>query len=159
MSELQKSKPLIDFIPAELRTGKRCYVNYSVVNPATGKMHRKIKKVNHVKSIAERKRYGRKIVSEINQKLYSGWNPFLEQEAPRAFSRLTEVLNLFLSIKTKELRKDSIRTYKSYINIMIEWLTDNGREEMYVINFNGGATAEFMHICVHGAQCECSQIQ
>jgi len=137
MTNIEKNqKPIIDFIPAEYRTGKICYINYAVIKPGTNKLHRKKIRLNTILQPAERKKFARKLVAEINYKLYNGWNPFLELEAPRGCTRLKLALETFLAYKLKELRKDSIRTYKSYISVLNEYLEINKISEIYILNFD-----------------------
>jgi hypothetical protein len=79
----------IDYLHAELRISKsKWYVLYYVKNPQTGKLHRKEIRVNSTKCIAERKKFAKKLIFELNEKLYSGWNPFIEQEAPHGYTKL-----------------------------------------------------------------------
>ena len=129
----------IDYLPAELKANKsRWYVSYHVKNPQTGKLHRKTIKVNRVKNLTERKRYAQKLVVEINEKLKTGWNPYIEQEAPRAFIKLIESLNIYLNTKTRELKnEDTIRTYKSIVNILQNYVINIKKTpDLLVINFD-----------------------
>lgn len=129
-------KSLLTFKPAQLSIGKEWFVYYYVINPTTEKLVRKKIKLNHIHPIAQRRKYANHVINDTNQKLYSGWNPFLEESAPRGFSKLTEVLDLFLKSKKKELRADSVRTYTSFIEIFQRWLVKSGREKMCTANFN-----------------------
>ncbi len=127
------------FVPAQLYKGKnRWYVLYYALNPQTGKLHRKEIRINRIRSLSERKRYALKLIAEINSKLYQGWNPFLEQEAPRAFTKLTEAADTFLKAKTKEFSSaDSIRTYASYIQVLKDFIVNVEKTpDILVINFD-----------------------
>jgi integrase/recombinase XerD len=82
----------LDYLPAELKIYKSgWYVIYHVKNPQTGKLHRKTIKVNRIASLTERRKFAQKLVLEINEKLRSGWNPYIEQEAPRGYTKLVDV--------------------------------------------------------------------
>jgi integrase len=68
----------LDYLPAELKANKsRWYVAYHVKNPQTGKLHRRTIKVNRIENLTERRKFARKLVLDINDKLHSGWNPFV----------------------------------------------------------------------------------
>ncbi len=114
----------------EVRSGS--YIEYYVANPVTGKLVRKRIKLNRIKNIRERRRYARELMREINEKLASGWNPFIEQEAPRSFTPVDKVFEEFIKIKEHELRPDSIRAYKNYISRFIDWLP----QPTYVVNIS-----------------------
>ena len=137
----------IDYLPAELKPNKsRWYVQYHVKNPATGKLHRKTIKVNRITSLTERRKYAKKLVLEINKKLESGWNPFLEQEAPKAYTKLVDALKLYLKHKQKELKsKDTIRTYKSHVEILTNYIVDiKKKPDVLVISFDAYFVREYM---------------
>jgi integrase/recombinase XerD len=92
----------IDYLPAELKSYKNeWFVSYHVKNPKTGNLHRKKIKVNRIKNISERKKYAKKLIVEINNKLHTGWNPFLEEEAPKAFTKLVAALDTYIKIKPR----------------------------------------------------------
>ena len=63
---------IINYLPAELCENKEWYVRYYVLNPATEKLHLKKVKITRIKGIRERRRYGKKLVPEINKKLEQG---------------------------------------------------------------------------------------
>lgn len=137
----------IDYLPAELKPNKsRWYVQYHVKNPATGKLHRKTIKVNRISSLSDRRRYAKKLVLEINKKLESGWNPFFEQEAPKSYTKLTDALEHYLRHKQKELKsKDSIRTYKSHVEILRNFVVDlKKKPDLLVISFDAIFVREYM---------------
>lgn len=138
----------LDFIPAQLSKGKEWVVYYYVVNPysESDKLVRKRKKCNFIKSLAERKKYADRLVREINAKLYAGWNPFTESEAPKSFNEIGDCLNLYLKSKIREkLSPDTIRTYKSKIKSLLEWLEENGKESEFVLNFTKSDALAYMN--------------
>jgi integrase len=137
----------LDYLPAELKANKsRWYVSYHVKNPQTGKLHRKTIKVNRIKSITERKKFAKTLVLEINNKLQTGWNPFLEQEAPKAYTKLINALDLYLKNKTKEFKsKDSIRTYKSHVEKLRDYILNVLKEpDLLVISFDTRYARNYM---------------
>ena len=136
-----------DYLPAELKTAKSgWYIAYHVKNPQTGKLHRKRIKLNRIASITERKKYARKLVLEINDKLHSGWNPFIEEEAPRAYTKIIDALQTYINAKKRELTsKDSIRTYQSQVDSLRKFvLKVEKKPDMLVISFDAFAVKRYM---------------
>jgi len=136
-----------NYIPAELRNSKlNWYVLYYVINPQTGKLQRKEIRVNRIRSINERKKFARKLISEINEKLYSGWNPFIEQEAPRAYTKLIDALDIYLRAKKKEFTSvDSIRTYQSYVDLFKNYIIDIAKKpDILVFSFDNYEVKNYM---------------
>jgi len=71
MQLLQFSDFVRKFKPAILRkNAARWYVEYYVLHPIDLKMVRKIIKINAIKPVQERRKYGTYLVDEINQKLF-----------------------------------------------------------------------------------------
>ena len=136
--------PIVDYLPAELKQGQIWRVVYYVKNPQTNKLARKVVKINRIKSITERRRYAKKLIAEINIKLISGWNPFIEASAPKGFYLLGEVINIFLNNK-RNLRPHTIRSYKSYLKIFSEWLDFNQMNEIFVIGFNSAHAKKILN--------------
>ena len=126
---LFKPTPYIDYVPPKLSEGKVWYIFYYVKNPATGKLKRVRIRVNRIKGIREKRRAARIMMAAIAEKLALGWNPFLEEAAPRAGTPLFEALDTFLAVKTKEMENQSIQTYRSYVRVFREWLQKEGMHE------------------------------
>jgi len=125
----------VDYVPAQLHEGKRWYVSYYVLHPDTGKMVRKQMKVNRIQNLKDRRKWAKKLVAELNSRLVNGWNPFLAEMAPRAYTKLLDVFHTFLAEKKREVRPDSYRSYKSNIDILTAWLISKQEAEIYTINF------------------------
>ena len=123
---LFKPTPYIDFIPPKLTEGKLWYISYYVKNPASGKLRRIRVKVNRIKGLRERRKAAKVMMAAIEEKLVLGWNPFVEEVAPRAGTPLFDALDTFLSVKEKEMEGQSIQTYRSYVRVFRTWLEKEG---------------------------------
>ncbi len=141
---MSKNQNLISFRPAQLHIGKECFVYYYVQNPATEKLERKKIKLNRIKTIAERRKFAVQVIQELNKKLYGGWNPFLEESAPRGFTPLVQVIEIFFKSKERELRKDSLRSYRSFLDIFVNWMQTTNREKIFSAKFDKLDALEFM---------------
>jgi hypothetical protein len=137
---------LINYIPARLTEGKSWYISYYVLNPATKALARKRIKVNRVTPTSERRKFARQLIHKINIKLAEGWNPFLEQEAPKAYTKLVDALDHYLTHKEKELKnKDSHRTYKSHVEILKNYIVNIRKaSDILVISFDAFFVREYM---------------
>jgi integrase len=137
MPTTQKNVSYLKFLPARLTEGNEWYISYYSLYPATGKLRRVKIKLNRIKGTGKRRVYARQIINELNEKLVNGWNPFIEQEAPKAFHLLFNVLDTYLKIQEREAEKHSIRCYKSYVKYLKEYLIRNKYSaEMYVSQFD-----------------------
>lgn len=140
MSTTQKSSKVsefVDFIPAELRESKTWLVIYYVKNPFTDKLEMVRHRVKPLKSITERRKLGKQIAANINKKLYTGWNKFIDESKTKSFTKVTTVFETYIKqteqqVKKQVIRKDTLRAYKSYISNLKNYLIDNQKEQMFV---------------------------
>lgn len=136
---------MIDFIPAVYRENKhKCYVEYYALHPSQNILKRKQIRVDRIKGKKEKKRFAKRLAQRINLKLEEGWNPFIEQESPRALHRFSDAIEEFLLDK-RSLRKDTLRGYNSNIKLLKNWLTDNfEQDDPMILNFDYLHAAKFM---------------
>ena len=142
------SKAFISFKPAELCIGTQWVVVYYAKNPLTEKMERFRVYVPAVKNQSERKKLGKKIVLEINNKLYAGWLPYYSDVKSTEFKSYEYCKEKFLEqnekdVKTGLKRIDTLRTYRSFLK-MIDLYAKEKRIELklalhlnkeYVVNY------------------------
>lgn len=133
-------EPVITSIPAQLKEFPSGWViEYYVINPDTKKLERKREKFERMRkrfgNDAEARKEAKKICRNINKKLASGWNPMITQSNARMYTTLKDAMHNFMEIKSKEIRKDSLRCYTSQINIFSTWIKRYKLEDTYVSGF------------------------
>lgn len=144
------SANLATFKPAQYYKGKCCYVGFYAQDPISGELRRVKIKVNHVTGSRERTKYANHLVYSINEKLYSGWNPFVEEYSQNATVTFSKACELFMQDKS-DLRPDSLRSYRSYTYIICKWADENNIGDKYCFQFDKQAAKRFMlHISSDG---------
>lgn len=118
-----------DYLPAKLSQGKTWFVYFYVKSPVSGKLQRRRIKVNRYSTRRENLVLARSIIGDINTRLALGWNPLLEGIAPRAGVPLFSALDDYLKVKAKEMRPNSMRSYRSFVGVFREWLSNHGFDE------------------------------
>lgn len=141
--------PLVDYVPAELRTNKDWVIVYYALNPYTKKLVRKRFRVKPMKSTSERKRYARKMVAVLNSKLERGWSPFYENESAKTFLLLKDIVKQYIKtlekkVVDKSLRPDTLRSYKSNLKMLTDYLTNNGKSELRCVDFTSVTIQGFL---------------
>jgi len=134
-----------DYIPARLVEGKDWYIYFYALDPYSNLLRRKRIKFNRIKSRLDRRRIAQQLIVKINRKLAEGWNPYVEEEAPKAFNRLYEVIDTFLAEKKREMRPDGFRSYNSFGKKLKEWMEKEKQTEMNIFSFNKYFAVEFMN--------------
>lgn len=115
-----------DYLPAKLSQGKTWFVYFYVKSPVSGKLQRQRIRVNRYSTKKENLVLARSIIGDINTRLALGWNPLLEGAAPRAGVPLFDALDDYLKVKAKEMRPNSMRSYRSFVGVFREWLLGHG---------------------------------
>ena len=145
--------PVVDFVPAELKKGNKgnWRIEYYIADPTSKspKLKRKQLRVKRITNTRERERFAKRLCFEINRKLEKGWNPIIEQEAPRSLTLLKDVIEKFLSniekqVKDKSLRPDTQRAYKSYLSNFKMFLKLKHEEEILCLKYNRDLIGEFL---------------
>ncbi|MBP9991875.1 MAG: tyrosine-type recombinase/integrase [Bacteroidales bacterium] len=135
----------IDYMPARLTTGKEWYIHFSVINPETQRLKRVRYKINRI-PMKTRKRVAGQMVADINVKLALGWNPLIEAVSPKSYEKLSDAIDAFLKIKTKEMEENSIRSYSSMAGIFRRWLAGRGfKDSSFACSVSRSVALEFMN--------------
>ena len=139
-------KSYVDYVPPKLHRGKSSwYVSYYVKNPETGKMKLFRVKVNRFHGTKERLHAAKEIMAAIQERLALGWNPLLERIAPQSSEPAFKALDLFLTVKAKEMESQSVASYKSYMNIFRQFLEHEGfTEQSLICSINENTAKKFM---------------
>jgi len=132
---LSQPRAFVDFTPPRLHKGaKEWYVYYYVRNPETGKMKRFRVKVNRYHSVKEKLAAARAVIAALSEKLALGWNPLFEHIAPKAGTPAYEVFDAFERAKAKEMEKQSLASYRSYVNCFRKWMIGRGATQRTLIS-------------------------
>lgn len=140
------SSIFVDFKPAELKLTKEWIIVYYSKNPETNKLQRFRLRVPVMDSKTERLKHAKRIVLEINNKLNSGWSPFLEQVGTN-YKTFDDAVDDFLSaikkqIKDNVLRPDTLRTYNSNLNLLKQYLEVKKIKIVFALELK-------KHVCVN----------
>ena len=147
MPKTQENNPhvnstvFINFRPAELCIGSQWVVVYYAKNPLSEKMERFRIYVPALKNQVERKKLGKKIVLELNNKLYSGWLPYYSDIKNNNFKTYEYCRNKFIEQNEKDVKSgmkriDTLRTYNSFIKMIELYAKEKKVELKLVINLN-----------------------
>lgn len=118
------------FLPAVLKENKSGWIiEYYCEHPVSHILTRKQIKLQRIvtryKSVKDARAHISRMVIVLNSKLAGGWNPFFSSEDARLYEKITTVTDLFIAEKKKELRENSLRSYVSFVKLLIEWSEKN----------------------------------
>ena len=124
--------PFVNFKPADYHKGKESYVAFYVTNPMTGLLQRRKIKLNHIRKSTEREHFARLLCHQINEKLFAGWNPFVE-EMKSASITLSQAVEKFLTVKGKSSRPATMRSYRSFCRTLLLYMDNVGLSDRFCI--------------------------
>lgn len=121
----------VRYLPAVLR---KCdsmgwIVEYYVLNPGSNELERKRIRLNQLRkrfrTQADFRIAANEVVSTINSRLSGGWTPFGESENSRYYLPVVDVLHAYIDEKGRELKPETMRSYRSFAKMLSEWITKN----------------------------------
>lgn len=121
------------YLPAVLKhLSSGWLIEYYVRHPESQDLQRQRVKLNRFRkrfsNTAQFRLAANEMVCAINTKLAGGWNPFFESDNTRYYTKLSEVISVYLSEKEKELRPATFRTYKSWCSMFNTWCVSNFKD-------------------------------
>lgn len=136
-------KGKIPYIPCSLvkNNGKHgWYVEFKYIDPKTGDLTRGIRRVKKERNLCETEKQAEVLIKEriidpLNKQLESGWTPKgdLVEDSPKEES-ISHLLIMFMQDK-QDLRRDTIRVYKSATKYLNEFLRVSGLTKLNVQEF------------------------
>jgi len=137
--------PFIDFRPAQVMRNKEVYVCYYVLDPTSDRLKRMRIRCNRIKSPRERAKYATLLCAEINRKLYNGWNPLVgEDSASTKRVSIVEAATEYVRRKAKDLRKDTVRSYRSKLSFFTRWCEKAGISDWLCGRFTSSHAADIL---------------
>lgn len=118
------------------------YIEYYIWNPFTKEksLEQKRNKLNRIlkryKRVSDKKRQANKIVEEYNHKLAHGWNPYLEDQLPQAFSTIEDACNDFIKIYGHNKRKITTDDYHKFFNQFRKFLEKHNKYDEFIISID-----------------------
>lgn len=139
----------VDYIPAELKENLTWEIVYYVKHPETQKLERKRNRVKPLKSISERRKLAKRMISEINTRLEKGWNPFFQEKGSKELKLLVDVCKIYknridIEFKDNNIRKDTHRTYSSQIKQLENYIEISNKKEMLCYKFNSEFVGDYL---------------
>lgn len=131
-------------MPTYHSTGKKKYVDFYALDPATGELRRKKYHVDSAGTAREQKRMAAILIETITKKLTSGWNPWATTENSRSYTEMSEILSRYHAYVD---RMDRVRTrydYKSKAKMLTEYNESRKIPIRYAYQFDRSFVNDFL---------------
>ena len=140
---------IISYSVPRLHTGKSWYVDFQAYDPTTGKMRRKKYMLNAIKSAKERRDRANEIITNLNVKLRSGWNPWAQVESSRQYTPYIDVINAYhIYIETLHkkggIKKNTLLDYQKRLRILNQYVSKRLPATLYVYQVDQAFINDFL---------------
>lgn len=125
-----------------VQSGKRWYVWFLWRNPETGNLDIKkkiYKEINRLKSIKERREFGKALVKSVDLALEKGWNPFGEnkdKKPERISMSLKEAMDYALKLRSVNKKESTIADYSVRLEFFKSWAKNQGYLHLSIRKFD-----------------------
>ncbi len=145
---VNKATLFYDYKPAELRIGSQWLVVYYYKHPISKRFKRVRVTVPKLKSKIERKKLGKTMVININNKLSEGWLPIYDDTETELYKSIDFCIDLFLDYAEKDIRSgnkraDTMRAYKSYFSMIRKFICSKTTIKM-MFEFNRTIAVKYL---------------
>lgn len=125
---------LLKYSYPTLSKGKTWFVSFMCYDEKRECYRRKRYKLAHIKDLKQRVRFANRLIYELMNKLDKGWNPWSDEKAEVTYT-VDSVFESYLAFIIYEyehnnMRKDTIKSYKSYLNVLRRWLSSEQKIKM-----------------------------
>ena len=142
-------KKILSYTYPSLYEGKVWYIGFYAEDPATGRMRRKRYKLEHIKGAKEKRRYAQRMIFQLMDMLDQGWNPWVPEEPSILSPEFGETCDRYLDYvearaRKGTLRADTVRSYRSYLNVFRTWCTERKRPVSVCSQLTKAVCSEFL---------------
>lgn len=140
---------VIGWKPPVFHQASESYVSVSAFDPAIGKMHIKKFMVGKIKGKRNQRLYAENLMRNITEKLLEGWNPWITVTQTLEYSEFEDVAlkyksYLFKMLKEQNMREETVTSYISRINILLEWKSTKKINLFYTYQFDKFIVGKFL---------------
>lgn len=147
--KMQTIEEIKKYTPPRLHTGSEWYISFKAFDPVVGKLRLKRIKINHVKSVTERRKYAKDLIMRFSEKLIQGWNPWIEAEHGNSYLTFIDVLDAYRRFIDKMHRDNQYRSethtcYVSYCRNMENYNKESRAPIYYIYQFDRDFCVRFL---------------
>ena len=145
-------RDIISYTLPRLHTGKNWYVDFFAYDPTIDGLRRKKYMLNRY-SKKERKHIATILITNLTQKLLSGWNPFVNDDKSRSYTTWDAVVSRYIDfVKVSETKKmlkpKTASDYLSRLSVLLSYIEESKVPIKYVNQFDKPFVIDFLDYIV-----------
>lgn len=128
-SSLRKNasiQSVISYTEPKLHTGKTWYIDFTAYDPLEQKMKRKKYMLDGIPKLTDRRRRANEIITNLNVKLRSGWNPWANVENSRQYTPYIDIIQRYHIYLGKlyaagTIKENTLKDYEKRLRVFEEY--------------------------------------
>lgn len=140
---------IISYTPPKLHTGKNWYIDFSAYDPLEQKMKRKKYMLDGIPKITDRRRQANEIITNLNIKLRSGWNPWANVENSRQYTPYIDIIQRYHIYLEKlyaagTIKENTLKDYEKRLRVFEEYTARHIPAIVYVYQIDQPFISDFL---------------
>ena len=127
-----------------LHTGKCWYIDFKAYDPESGTLKRKKYMVRKQARKSAMKSEAAEMLQRLSEKLRKGWTPWADVKNIRGIILFDEMLDKYVSHITLSMRANSLRSYRSRVNVLREYMKSLSRPPVYCYQYSREFIVDFL---------------
>lgn len=154
-NEKTRVDEIVSYTPPQLYTGKEWYIGFMAFDPAIGKLHRKRIKLNYIPGgVCAKRKYAQDLIKRLNEQLSKGWNPWIETQYGKSYSKFDDVGEHYKRYITKLFQddvytKETFDAYSSFLRNLQKYNEQRTTPITYIYQLEHSYVVDFLeHIYI-----------
>lgn len=140
---------IISYTEPKLHTGNNWYIDFYSYDPLEQKMKRKKYMLNGIAKVSDRRRRANEIITNLNVKLRSGWNPWADVENSRQYTPYVDIIQRYHIYLEKlyaagTIKENTLKDYEKRLRVFEEYTAKHIPAIVYAYQIDQSFISDFL---------------
>lgn len=140
---------IISYTEPKLHTGNNWYIDFYSYDPLEQKMKRKKYMLNGITKASDRRRRANEIITNLNIKLRSGWNPWADVENSRQYTPYIDIIQRYHIYLSKlytagTIKENTLKDYEKRLRVFEEYIAKHIPAIVYAYQIDQSFISDFL---------------
>ena len=140
---------IISYTEPKLHTGNNWYIDFYSYDPLEQKMKRKKYMLNGITKASDRRRRANEIITNLNIKLRSGWNPWADVENSRQYTSYIDIIQRYHIYLSKlytagTIKENTLKDYEKRLRVFEEYTAKHIPAIVYAYQIDQSFISDFL---------------
>lgn len=140
---------IISYTEPKLHTGNNWYIDFYSYDPLEQKMKRKKYMLNGITKASDRRRRANEIITNLNIKLRSGWNPWADVENSRQYTPYIDIIQRYHIYLSKlytagTIKENTLKDYEKRLRVFEKYTAKHIPAIVYAYQIDQSFISDFL---------------